>query len=334
MENSISLLSIPPIIRSNHTSKQPSILSKKPHAMTTQWAPAEVLQLDPNSSGFTCIGYAPSKGRRCRNPIACVNRQESAKILQEMSRLDPHSRRLDGKLEELASRLLCRRWHQDQAAGMKRQWQCDIENYRAATVRAERSRTVRTVPAPVHFTMVQTREISLRVDQTASLVAHLYIQVYSSLILLVAFGDESGGRGNNNPRPYSSSQQESLLQHTNHRENTSPPTPSADDFTSHTPDASFQGEVATTREEVTNEEESETHVLEAPALEQEPEDSPHAHERRAIEGDCSICFEDLSSGGDTLWCTAQCRQNFHADCINLWHASQEANRRVKTCPYW
>ena len=301
---------------------------------TPQWAPAEVLQLDPNSSSFTCIGYAPSKGRRCRNPIACVNRQESTEILLEMSRLDLQSRRLDGKLEELAPRLLCRRWHQDQAAGMKRQWQCDIENYRAATVRAERSRTVRTPPAPARSTVVQTREISLRVDQTASLVALFYIHVSSSLFLSGATGDESGGRENNHPHPDLSNQQESLLQQTNHRESISPPTPSADDFTSHTPDASLREEVATTRTEVTNERESETHVLEALPQEQPPEDSLHAHDRRAIEGDCSICCEDVSSGGDTLWCRAQCRQNFHADCINSWHASQEANRRVKTCPHW
>ena len=64
------------------------------------------------------------------------------------------------------------------------------------------------------------------------------------------------------------------------------------------------------------------------------EEAHHAHDRRVLEGDCSICCEDLVSGGDTVWCRAQCRQNFHADCIGLWHASQEADDRGKACPCW
>ena len=73
------------------------------------WSPSEVLQLDLNSSGSTCIGYAPSKGRRCHNPIAYDNRQEAVNILTAMSLLDPHSKRIDKRLDELAPRLLCRR---------------------------------------------------------------------------------------------------------------------------------------------------------------------------------------------------------------------------------
>lgn len=202
---------------------------------TPQWAPTEVLELDPNSFGFTCIGHAPSKGRRCRNPIASVNRQEGAKILLQMSRLDPHSQRLDDKLEELASRLLCKRWHQNQAAGMKRRWHCAVESYLAAE---------------------NARREELR-----------------------------------------------------ERENSERDEAEAD------------------------EREPGEHVHPAPTREQPHGESHHTHDRRAVEGDCSICCEDLSSGGDTPWCRAQCRQNFHADCLNLWHASQEADGRVKTCPY-
>ena len=55
---------------------------------------------------------------------------------------------------------------------------------------------------------------------------------------------------------------------------------------------------------------------------------------REVEGDCSICREDLLGGGDIVYCRAQCRQNVHADCVNLWHASQEVDGRTKTCPYW
>lgn len=206
---------------------------------TPQWAPADALDLDPNSSSFTCVGYAPSKGRRCHNAIACVNRQEAAKILLQMSRLDPQSQRIDDKLEELASRLLCRRWHQNQAAEMKRKWHCDIETYLAA---------------------------------------------------------ESARR-----------EEEDLAGRENDESN---------------------------EDEAEEEGVSEEHVVEAATRERPHEESRHTLERRAVEGDCSICCEELSTGGDTVWCRAQCRQNLHADCLGLWHASQEADGRRKTCPYW
>ena len=210
---------------------------------TRRWAPAEVLDLDSISSGFTCVGYVKSKGRQCRNAIAFANRQEAVKILREMSRLDPQSPRLDDKLEELATRLLCKRWHRDQAVDMKEQWQDDIEDYVAteAARREEESRQhTHTDPAP--------------------------------------------------PSPHGSSSQATH----HHERHPSPTSLPADELAALIPGA-FP---------------------------------------REVEGDCSICHEDLIGGGATVHCRAQCRQNFHADCIDLWHAVQEVDRRRKNCPYW
>ena len=54
--------------------------------------------------------------------------------------------------------------------------------------------------------------------------------------------------------------------------------------------------------------------------------------RRAIEGNCSICFEDLRGGENLSWCKAQCGQNFHAECVGVWLATLTEGHR--TCPYW
>ncbi len=261
---------------------------------TPQWAPAEILDIDPHSSNFTCIGYAKSKNRRCRNPIACDNRQKGANILLEMSRLDPQSQRLDGKLEGLASRLLCKRWHQDQAAQMKRQWLHEIENYRAAETarREEPGRTANNEPN----------------------------------------GEESGQQTIQDPD--TSNQQEAVLQEPNHQENSSSTTSSSDERTTPAPDGPIREQPVTPRIEVANEGESEEHVLEPPTQQQPQEQPLHTHDRRPIEGDCSICYEDLNSDTPTVWCRAQCRQNIHADCIDLWHASLEAEDRRKICPCW
>lgn len=338
---------------------------------TPQWAPAEVLQLDPNSSSFTCIGYAPSKGRRCRNPIAYDNRQESTMILHKMSRLDPQSRRVDNKLEELASRLLCRRWHQGQAADMKRQWRRDIEIYEAAEaarrqermvdlmerllttarVRVERSIIVHAPPAPVHSTRARTRPTSRRADRTVSSVAQLRIEGSFSATMTMATREEPRGSEieeldeeesgqETDPDSDSSSQQEAPSQRTNHRRNNSSRTSSANERTTYIPHSSLRRQIMSTREEVTvtdegeSEGESEEPLPESPTQDHAQQEPLHAHGPRAIEGDCSICCEEFSSGDDTVWCRAQCMQNFHADCIRSWHHFLVADGRVKKCPYW
>lgn len=331
---------------------------------TTPWIPAEVLHLDLSASGFACIGYAASKGRKCRNPIAWANCEESAKILQKMSRLDPQSQRVDDKLEELASRLLCSRWHQDQAGITKSQWQCHIDDYQAAeaapryeridelmelmlmaaTVGAERSSTVRTPPAPAHSTVARPRVTSHRTTRTSSSV-HFSVYTSFSAALSMTTQEASGGRGNNerneedsgqqmNRNPTLSSQREAPLRETDRGVHNLSRTPSADELTTHTPDTSPQEQRIATREGTANRRDSEEHASEAPAREQRHEEPLHTHDHRAIEGECSICFEDISSGGTTTWCRAQCRQNFHKDCLETWHASQVADGRRKTCPYW
>ena len=326
-------------------------------AMTTpQWAPAEILQFEPNSLGLTCIGHAKTQGRRCRNPIAYANRQEAAKILLDMARLDPRSPRLDSELEELASRLLCRRWHQDQAAAIKRQWCRDIQNHQAVetTRRAERSRIVERPITPPRTPVAQPRVTSRRSGMITSSIT-TYVTRESSSVIIVsiairkessevesnASNEEEAPRQQTNPESHSSTQQQET---TSHQADVSTPAPSTVERTGHTIAPSAEIQRTTTREEPQQEPASEAVPAAPPALvpsapaqtpQSQHEDShPAHHDRRAIEGECPICCEDIFTGGDTTWCRAQCSQNFHADCIDLWHASQEADERRKTCPYW
>lgn len=63
-----------------------------------------------------------------------------------------------------------------------------------------------------------------------------------------------------------------------------------------------------------------------------------ARGRKPVVGDCSICCEDLQTGGTLVWCKAQCGQNFHADCVGIWLATAPEypglGGRRSTCPYW
>lgn len=327
---------------------------------TPQWSPAEVLQLDPNCLGSTCIGHAKTQGRRCRNPIAYANRQEAAKISIEMSRLDPQSPRLESELEELASRLLCRSWHQDQAEQIRSKWQRQIGNHQAAetTRRAERPGTTEMPSTPARSTVARSRVASIRSELvtssvTTSVTTSVTHESSTIATVTIIIREESGGRDNsetneegalgqqtNAGSDSSSQQQASPQESTNHQPSNPAPTSPANEPTTHTPATSLQQHPIETREETqpaADQAEPSSPVPILPSQAQQPQhEDPHPahHDRRAIEGECPICCEDISTGGDTTWCRAQCRQNFHAGCMDLWHASQEADEVVKTCPYW
>lgn len=328
---------------------------------TPQWAPAEVLQLDLDCLGSTCIGHAKTQGRRCRNPIAYANRQEAAKISIEMSSLDPQSPRLESELEELASRLLCRRWHQDQADEISRKWQRQIRNYQAvqAARRAERPRTIEMPLTPARSTVprgrvASTRSGSVMSSVTTSVATSVTRQSSTITTVTIFIREESGGRDNTeaneegaarpqmNAAPDCSSQQQASSQETsNHQPSNPTPTLAADEPTTHTPSTSLQQHPTETREEAQPaaaqaEPSSPASIPPSQAQQPQHEDTHPAHHyhRRTIEGECPICCEDFTTGDDTTWCRAQCRQNFHAGCMDLWHAAQEADEVVKTCPCW
>ena len=272
--------------------------------------------------------------------------------------MDPRSPRLDSELEELASRLLCRRWHQDQAAAMQRQWRRDIQNHQAVETarQAERSRIVQRRVAPAQTPVARTRMSSMRRELvTTSITTSVTRESSSVTIVSIVIREDSSERATNtldeeeeeeaekprqqtNPESRSSNQPQET---TNHQADISPPAPSAVERTGQTTAPSVEVQRTTTREEPQQGPASgiatSAPISSIPAQTRQPqhEDShPAHHDRRAIEGECPICCEDVLTGGDTTWCRAQCRQNFHVNCIDLWHASQEADEREKTCPYW
>src|SRR5262249_1982548 len=73
-------------------------------------------------NAFTCVGYAPSKGRRCRNPINQHNRGLAYDLLDRISLLSPTSSQVAKLLPQLASLSLCLRFHQDQVNSVVSEW--------------------------------------------------------------------------------------------------------------------------------------------------------------------------------------------------------------------
>jgi hypothetical protein len=87
------------------------------------WDPCATLEIvNPDRGCLTCVGYAPSQRRRCRNPIAAGNRSCVYKMLEALANTSPDSRSIKSQLEQIAALSLCRRYHQNQIDSVVDQW--------------------------------------------------------------------------------------------------------------------------------------------------------------------------------------------------------------------
>ncbi|KAF2651660.1 hypothetical protein K491DRAFT_606444, partial [Lophiostoma macrostomum CBS 122681] len=90
---------------------------------TKFWDPETTLDIiNPDRGTLTCVGYAPSCRRRCRNLINQYNRESAHHLLDKLSYINVATTNIDADLYELARLTLCQRYHQDQARSMVRQW--------------------------------------------------------------------------------------------------------------------------------------------------------------------------------------------------------------------
>ena len=78
--------------------------------------------VNPDKMSITCVGYAPSCGRRCRNPIACHNIQAAKTVMRQIVRPGVSDTDLKEMLLNLAEYTLCRRYHQNQATEVSNRW--------------------------------------------------------------------------------------------------------------------------------------------------------------------------------------------------------------------
>ncbi|KAH0534116.1 hypothetical protein FGG08_007290 [Glutinoglossum americanum] len=96
-------------------------------AISAMWNPYRTLNIDPDTSDFTCIGYASSQGRPCSNRITAANCRAACDLLDSIAATDPRDTNTLGELlEELAPTVLCRTAHQHQADKFVEQWTREI----------------------------------------------------------------------------------------------------------------------------------------------------------------------------------------------------------------
>ena len=88
-----------------------------------RWDPIETLGIiNPDRDCLTCVGYAPSCGRRCRNPINQANRASAFQLLKDLENIDPSTTNIKPQLRRLAGLTLCLRYHQNQVSPVVDEW--------------------------------------------------------------------------------------------------------------------------------------------------------------------------------------------------------------------
>lgn len=65
------------------------------------------------------------------------------------------------------------------------------------------------------------------------------------------------------------------------------------------------------------------------------EEGEEDRNRKPVEGECPICYEELEEGEAIVYCRAGCGQNMHKACMEMWAATKRAQGRMAevTCPY-
>src|ERR1700760_3883718 len=83
------------------------------YASKATWDPYSILTIPNNEygGGITCVGWANSQRRRCRNPVNKDNRHKASKIVQKIAEMPPNYAFLLDDLKALADTCLCLRWH-------------------------------------------------------------------------------------------------------------------------------------------------------------------------------------------------------------------------------
>ena len=297
------------------------------------WDPYQTLKIEAISAGFTCVGYAASKGRRCHNAIAAANRREASTIVSSLSKIDFMSANLESLLTELASLLLCRRWHQDQASTVTKRWLGKVDKLKGEELAQRRSEEdILSALSAIFLGAARTNET--RQPATTPPVATTGFTARSAARSLPLSGNRPLPRAVHEPASPQAEEPATIL-----------PSPALDDQTPgeadphrpNTTDLSPQIPIpvagyipiAPGRGSSTEETHDRTTVKAS------GESHDHATVTAAeAETECSICYEEMSSDSSLVSCRTQCRHTFHTECMNSWLETSDALERTRTCPYW
>jgi hypothetical protein len=316
------------------------------------WDPYTTLQLfNEDSRSSTCIGWAPSQRRRCRNPTNASCRYDAALLLEEISEIEPNFDLLKSKLRLLARYCMCKRWHTntDQVEGVLSDWKYLIKAEQrrlysksiskiqpsSSRVRPSQSQNRKYNSKPSITTYHQTSASSASYRRRDSTISRL-IKIEEALKLA------------------KSSQRNSLDHIDDGSEEESEDSEDSDDdlvsVISAEHEAEHEAEQDNPLPTVTSSA-SNTEVLSValatnlgplltnvPVLTNAPVIPCQGHHvaRRQLSEECLICKESCNDTilSDLTWCKSRCGYSLHKTCYNQYLKILSSGSHSIKCPHW
>lgn len=128
--------------------------------MAKLWNPQAVLDVDPDSHGYTCVGTT-KKNERCRLAVNRPDRQKAARMLDSLAYQRPESDLVRDTLDEIAELCLCKRWHRDrQVDDIVMQWNNIITEFFPTAQRRGRESFSSTVSSTISISSRYDRSLA------------------------------------------------------------------------------------------------------------------------------------------------------------------------------
>lgn len=294
---------------------------------TALWNPSQVLRLGPYSpkETSTCIGHAPSKNRRCRNPIAAANQQEAKKLLDRIGSTNiTRNVDLTEELEEVAARLLCRRWHQNQAPVVARKWMEEVEKLKANAGRGRRQAVAARGETDVAAVTTKARTpktTSMTTGSTTTGSTTTAQRVAAAARTTASPPASSPPRATPAVLTETSPTQRTLL---------SPPRPTLPTSAAPPPPACVPPPSSPPAPPLATPTCSPSFPsLTPPPTPSSSDPQPPANPLSSAE-ECPICYDDVADDEKT---TLNCKHSFHTVCITTWFRGLDRGARRRSCPY-
>ncbi|KAL1977726.1 hypothetical protein VTN31DRAFT_585 [Thermomyces dupontii] len=274
---------------------------------------SNILGLHP-SEETNCVGFAYTKGRRCKLRTNVFNRRTAWRLLEEGTRLlNSGEECIDDILEELAPLLLCRRWHQYQAEDCVDEWTEKVRKF--VQSRRARSGTQSRIARPHDSPQrpqereqraprehEERRDTPRQTQQTFNFETSTTTQIQQNIIIaninVVNLGDNATDtRRRNGPRR----NEEQAVSITR---SDVPTTAVASSSTQPTTATESSGTLVPSLPSVDTGSSSSTEVP----------PSSRAVTRRPVEGDCGICLRPLrAAGSETTYTNDSGASSVHID---------------------
>ncbi|KAF2188037.1 hypothetical protein K469DRAFT_748811 [Zopfia rhizophila CBS 207.26] len=246
----------------------------------TLWDISSVI---PKPVGYTCIGHARSKGRRCLNKISHVQWNQSESSLKELE-TETQSHNLEGRLSAAVPRFVCH-VHQNQVPEIVARWKEKIESLQQQAQGNNdggdhtSASTYGVANTPAAVPRSESAQTAPDGDITALADALRWIAAeFRRIRETQGHAPETRSEGS-----------------------AGTPLPSAASSETQQPPTSGLSAATSSSTGCTN-----THV-----------------NRRPVDSDCLICSESIADTplAELIWCKSQCGQNLHRMCLAHWQIS-------------